>query len=192
MKKIINYIFLLLAFVNCAASQQTNTTSLRPNPYTVDVAPLPIIDEDAYNVVLPPIPDAALQFRNGSGELIAPLRLGQMAPYTGVLFNNPAVARIEVEYRGLQEQCRIDRQADIDRMSSRAITDIHLLQTSMNAQAQSLNLMLTSRDQEIARLYHDLETAQHPRPDYISYILIGAGFLVVGAGTGLVIGFLAR
>lgn len=191
LKKIFTFFFLFLSMVNCASPQRPELP-LRPNVYTADVPPPPSVDEDAYHVVLPPIPDASIHLTSSPGETIVPLRLGQTAPYAGVLFSIPAVARVEVEYRGLQEQCRIDRQADIDRISARAVTDIRLLQTSLQAQSESLNLMLRSRDVEIDRLYRSLQSAQHPPVDYLPYILVGAGFLVVGAGIGLTVGLLAR
>ena len=191
----ISLLFLFLTIVRCSAPQ-IRELPLRPNPYTVDVAELPPIDYDAYNIPLPSIGDGGLRLTVGSGEggvgasgeLLAALGRNQPAPFAGVLFNGPALARIEVEFRGQETQCRIDRRADLDRLSARAVTDLRLLQTSFNSQGQAYTLMLTSRDQELERLYRQLASQRDPPFPYLPVILGVGGALVVGLGVGSLLG----
>jgi len=152
----------------------------------------PSINEDAYRITLP-ASDAGSVFvmNSSSGELVAPLRQGQPAPFPGVLFNGPATARVEVEFRGQQARCLIDRQADIDRVAARAVTDIRLLQVTLNTNSLSYNLMLRSRDEEIQRLYEQLITATRPA-SVLSHVLTGASSFVLGFGVGLPVGLLLR
>ncbi len=177
----------------CVLSTACATTRLPPLPS----APRPtVIDTDAanfsvdetpYHVTLPPVPDVALQL-GGNGEMVAPLNQNQPAPFPGVLFNGPATARLEVEFRAQSAQCQIDRQADLDRMGARAVTDIHLLQVRLHSQAESYGIMLRSRDTELSTLYTQLQEAHTTHPDYLGYTLLGAGGLVLGFGLGVVLG----
>ena len=158
-----------------------------PNNLTVDAGPLVFVNSDAYTIVLPPVPDVALRLnisdgRTDSGEIISPLRTGQVAPIKGVLFNGPAVARIVVEFRGQAAQCRIDSQADLDRMAVMARRDIALLNLSLNSQRQAYTLMLASRDRDLTRLYTYIQQNNNPRVDPWPLVGVGLGGLVLGAG----------
>jgi len=194
----LSFFFLFLSFLtffNCAAKQQTSNSSLRPQLYTVDVISFPTVDEDAYRVRLQPTTDAGGSISRGSGtngEVIAPLAQGRPAPFAGVLFNGAAAARIEVEFRAQQAQCLIHNQATVDGLSARAIADIRNLQTSLNAQVSSYNLMLQSRDDELDRLYKLNETLQRQSNQTLQYTLIGIGAFILGAGIATGITVLAR
>lgn len=187
---LLSLFFLFLTLVRCSSPQRPELP-LRPNPYTVDVATIPItIDHDAYTSIQLTPSDAGFGFGGGgdSGELLAPLRRGQVAPFPGVLLNGPALARVEVEFRAQDTMCRINRQAELDRLAARALADIQLIQTSLNAQTQSYVLMLSSRDQEIDRLYRWIQ-ANPPQGVPVMPVVLGTlGGILVGAGVGALLG----
>ena len=181
-----NYIAIFLVFlqlVGCAAMAPLPT--LGSHSYNPDVA-LPEINVDAYTVVLPPIPDVRLTMPTAdggagpNGEAIVALHLHQAAPWPGVLFNGPALAFVEVEYRGQAERCLIDRRADLERVGARALADIRNLQATIGAQRTAYDLMLHGRDEEITRLY---TYAQHQNSNpLLDKILWAGGGLLLGVG----------
>lgn len=190
--RLITIFFLFVALLRCSAPQRP--LPLRPTPYTVDVVSTIPIDYDAYNVPLPAVSDGGgLRITIGAdggtenGEAITPLRRNQQAPFAGVLFNGPALAMIEVEFRAQEARCLIDRRAELDRLSARAITDLRLLQTTLNTQTASYSLMLQSRDEEIDRLYRYIQANNNPPFPWTTVVLTGLGALLVGATVGTIV-----
>lgn len=190
MKKIL--VFLIAFMVACSGVQRTLPAG--PNVTVVDAGPDPTIDQDAYNITLPPVEDVAIRLNvvdgaGPNGEIIAPLRAGQPAPFNGVLFNGPAVARVEVEFRGQAAQCRIDRQADIDRMAALARRDIGLLTVRLDSQRQSYQLMINSRDRELTRLFTYIRENNNPPINPWPMIGVSLGAFVLGGGimTGILL-----
>ena len=181
-KRLVAASMLLIA---CSATQRTPVAP--PSVYNGDAGSIAVVDQDAYNITLPSAADVSIHLpvvdgAGPSGEIIAPLRTGSPAPFNGVLFNGPAVARIEVEFRGQAAQCRIDRQTDIERMRAMAVRDIGLLNVTIHSQDQVYNLMLRSRDQEITRLYNYIQANNNPPINLWPYVGLSLGGLVLGAG----------
>lgn len=186
MKKILS---LILIFILACSSTQTrnNTLPEPPNTSPVDSGTLPIIDQDAYNVHIESADvSIRLEIVDGAGpngEILTPLRRGQPSPYNGVLFNGPAVARIQTEFHAQATQCLIDRQADVDRITAMARRDIDLLNVSLRSQRESYGLMLSSRDRDSNRLYTYIRQNNNSNStDLWPYIGTGLGGLVLGAG----------
>jgi hypothetical protein len=181
--------FSLLLLSSCATTMPAIS---QPSVYTSEIQSAPIIDTDAYNVALPSTDQVAIHMPSsdgGSGESITPLRTGQPAPYGGVLFNGPAVARISVEFRSQAAQCVIDRQADIDRIKALAVRDVGILNAAISAQTQEYNLMISSRDAEITRLFTYIKENNSPKLN--PWPIVGAtlGGIVLGGGimTGILL-----
>ena len=183
---------MLLVFTNllfsCSSPQitlQSPSSSLQP----YDVPASYDVDLSVYNdITLPPVGDASVVIRSStedSGETVAPMRQGQAAPFPGVLFNGPAVARIEVEFRGQQEQCRIDRQADLQRLSARAVADIRLLQTTVDTITQSYTLRLRNQQEELNQVYR-IARGNTPTSPWM-YVGLGVGGFALGILTSLLV-----
>lgn len=193
-RKVIFSGLLLICFTACSATRPPPVVS-PPSTITLD-ASVALVDTDAYQITLPEASQVSINLPivDGSGpngERIAPLRTGQPAPFNGVLFNGPSVARIEVEFRGQQAQCQINRQADIDRVVAMSIRDIQNLTASLEAQRRMYDVMIRSRDSELDRLYNHARNTNQPI-NYWPYIGIGLGGLVIGAGAATTIYFLSR
>lgn len=143
---------LLLFLVSCSSTPQTDNLSYSRIPieefvipsehYLVDV---PVVETDASMF-------SRTLFSSDTGELIAPLRTNQSAPFNGVLFNGPAIARIQVAFSGQQERCLIERRSDLQMLSARAIADLQTEQNLYLSNQQRYEVMLTNRENEIQRL----------------------------------------
>lgn len=87
-----------------------------------------------------------------NGETIVPLLQGASAPFPGVLFNGPAVARISVEFQGQQQRCLIERQHDVALITARYVADTDSLRLALDTQRQTDEVILNSRNDDVARL----------------------------------------
>lgn len=136
--------------------------------------PLPTVQPPTYDrqvyedVVLPNPPDVTLSL-SGNGELIAPVRQGQAAPFNGVVFNGPAVASIQVQFSAQQQRCMIDRRADMLTIGARAMADLDIMQSEFVAAQQRSIVLLQSRDREI----NTLRSVTHYNP----WLMTGLGML---------------
>jgi hypothetical protein len=183
---------LILQAVACGATQGHSTTLPTPSS-TVDAAS-GITPVDVVILGLPS-PDGGVTGESGTeggavlipggganGEMIVPLRQDARAPFNGVLFNGPAVARIQVEFQAQQDRCVIDRRHDVALVVARYNSDIASLQLAMDTQRRTDQVLLNGRDTDIARLNRLLtqqsNAANGPH--------IGEG--LVWAGGGLLLG----
>lgn len=184
----------LVCLTACSAQQPIPVLSA-PSVVNVDAGPPVYIDRDAYSIHLSDATQGiALAISDGSGpngERLTPLRTGQPAPFNGVLLNGPAVARVDVEFRGQQTQCLINRQADVDRVTAMAIRDIEALTNSLDSQRRAYELMIRSRDSEITRLY-DYSRNRNQPVNVWPYVAIGLGGLALGIGATATIIILSR
>lgn len=181
--KAIFLILLILNILSCSSLQRLPHRT--PNNYSDASLIVPDVDLSAYRVILPSVSDASVRFSDDAGEIIAPLRSGQPAPFAGVLFNGPAVARVEVEFRGQREQCRINSQADLDRMAARSIADIALLQTTINTLTETYLLRLRTQEAELNQVYN-LTRINTPTSPWL-YVGLGVGGFALGLLTSLLI-----
>ena len=167
-KKIFSLLLFLLS-TSCSSSQQSETLSYPRIPIEEFVIP-----SEHYSVDVPEIETDATAFSRNTfssdtGELISPLRTNQPAPFNGVLFNGPAIARIQVTFSGQQERCLIERRADLQTLSARAIADLQTQQNLYLSNQQRYEVMLTNREQELQRL----SNVTHYNP----WLLTGIGVL---------------
>lgn len=119
-----------------------------------------------------------------NGELVVPLHQDASAPFNGVLFNGPAVARISVEFASQQRLCLIERNHDVGLVVARYDADVASLQLAIDTQRRTDNVLLSGRAQDVARLNRLLQTqvAASSGPH------IGEG--LIWAGGGLLAGVL--
>jgi hypothetical protein len=74
-------------------------------------------------------------------------------------------------------ECVVNRRADLDRLATRALTDIDLFQAALTEQQQQSTVLLRGRDQEIERL-----VSGQGNNNVLNYTLASAAGLVVGFG----------
>lgn len=112
--------------------------------------------QDAEN--LPP--SIVFPFHGDQGEVIAPLFQDARAPFNGVIFNGPAIARVQVEFRNQQNQCLIDRRHDLSQVVARYNADVASLQNAMDTQRRMNEVILNQNNIDIQRLNQLLERSQ--------------------------------
>jgi hypothetical protein len=181
-----SYILFFCSVVSACSATQRPPLDFSVTTFPAEDAQVVVIDQDAYQQFLPSVQDAAvnLQIVDGTGpngEIITPLRRGQPAPYNGVLFNGPSVARLNVEFRAQAAQCAIMRQTDLDSMRALALRDISLLNASLDSQREVSRIMLRSRDEEISRMFNYIRRQQPQQQNHIwNYVGAVAAGMVVG------------
>jgi hypothetical protein len=161
MKRFISVFLAALMVVNvaCVHAQTTQSTASSIPSELETWADAPSSPTDAFTVDLPPLPEAQplpqLATDGGvgpNGEAITPLSLNQRAPFNGVLFNGPALAYIEVEYRTVQQRCMIDRRRETEEVVARYQAQLERLQVSLDATNAQHHIIIQGRDREIASL----------------------------------------
>jgi hypothetical protein len=121
-------------------------------PVDVALMGLPIQDASTSSETSFETSGLSLSSLGSNGELIVPLRQNASAPFSGVLFNGPAVARVSVEFTGLQQRCQIERQHDVSLVTARYTADTESLRLALETQRRTDDILLGSRNEDIARL----------------------------------------
>jgi len=147
--------------------------SLTPHVYAQDAT-----------INLQNIPDIQLQPNETDvGAALSPMKIGQKAPFTGVLLSPRAVAIMIAQIHAIEEQIAIEvtrakaeTQAEGDFRVSEATTQFTADITILNAQ-------LEARDQELIILNEVIRQHEKSRPNVMLWTGLGAavGF-VIGAG----------
>lgn len=117
------------------------------------------------------------------GEAIVPLARGAQAPFNGVLFNGPAVARVSVEFQAQQQRCSVNRQHDVALLTARYNSDMETLRLALSTQQRTDQVLLTGRDLDIARL-NQMITAQQRQmngPHLVEGLAWAGGGMLVGS-----------
>jgi hypothetical protein len=189
-KQLLSLFLLFIAFLNafgCSSNQgiRTANTSVSSPDASVFIAP---------DVVLLGISDASvwdesentdasvLHLNTQNGEQIVPLQQDARAPFNGVLFNGPAVARVSVEFQAQQQRCLIERRRDANLLLARYDADIATLQLALRTQERTGQVLLSGRDQDISRLNRLLEsqTRTNSGPHIAEGLIWAGGGLLVG------------
>lgn len=152
---------------------------------------------DVATLGLPTLQDASainqdaspVSFNNQNGETIVPMRQGTPAPFNGVLFNGPAVARVTVEFQAQQQRCLIERNRDVSLISARYNADTASLRLALETQERTANVLLNSRDQDISSLNRLLavERENNSKPDIVQGLIWSGGGVLVGILVGGII-----
>src|SRR5574337_1182151 len=115
-----------------------------------------------------------------NGEQITPMRQGDRAPYNGVLFNGPATAYLQVEYRSQAQRCLIDRQHDVSLAVARYNADIASMRLALDTQRRMDQIVINGRDQDISSLLRINDQLRRSSGPNIGNDLLwaGGGFLI--------------
>jgi hypothetical protein len=188
----------LLLLSSCGLPQRPQSSLLEnPNisiPETHETLYNSILDAATSNVDASSDTQQTVLFNLPEGSRIVPLREGGIAPFSGVLFNTTAAAGLEVETRGILQQCRINSRFDQQAIAAVALRDIATLRNVILTQQQSYGLMLQNRNQAIQE-YERYTTALRTRSETEVYRIVGftIGGVAIGAvATGLIVGLIPR
>lgn len=143
----------------------------------------PTINREAYTVNIPDVDPASVHITPPatSGARMYPMEVYQQAPYPGVLLNAEAIAFIQTEFTGQQQQCVIQRRAELGALSARAISDLEHYQARYAARQEESRILITGRDEELARMNRAYSVASStPWSTYA--LLVGGGIILGFAG----------
>lgn len=129
--------------------------------------PSPEPDANANKVALPL--SQLLPGEKDPGAAISPMRSGQRAPFSGVLFSPPAVANVIVELESFEERLHIEimrtiseQQADCDKkisdVENKLTTDKKILQANID----SKNILIKELNVQIKNLKDERDSKWHP------------------------------
>ena len=180
----------------CNHQQQSTLTNLNNhNVYDGGTFPIDLIQEtDAATELepLPPIqPLPTLPITDAgtgpNGELIAGLRIGDKALFSGVLFNVPAVAYIETEYQSVQQRCMIDRRRETQEIIARYQAQVDRLNVSIHSLITEHNIIVANKNRDLNEL-NNIITQQRDRLNgngiIQSLLWFGGGTIIGAIGTG--------
>ena len=180
-------IFMACLAMSNACSSPSNLHNTSLPPFLVEDVPLP--QQDVSILGLPDLnssPDSATGTGNvvissggPNGEAILPLTRGEQAPFNGVLFNGPAIARVAVEVGSTQQRCLIERRHDASLLTARYNADVSTLQLALDTQRQTDQIVLDARNNDVARMNRLLDQSNHASsgPHFTE------GLIWAGAGT---------
>lgn len=105
------------------------------------------------------------------------LKKGEVAPFSGRLLNNAALAKFIIEDRTKVEQCNIQIEYEVGKANATSKYKYDLLTARCEADDQRLQDMIVIRDEEIKFLRKSYEPPKH-------HWWLAGGF-VIGASTAI-------
>lgn len=190
------FVAFVMAVTMCAAACHPQTQPTLPDLHDGGITAVNTQVIGPPSIVVRPLdPDAGgLNLSNAgqNGEQITPMHTGDRAPHNGVLFNGPATAYVQVEFRAQAQRCVIDRQLDVAMAVARYNTDMQSMNLALDTQRRMDQILLTGRDADIASLLRINQQLQRASGPNIGNDLLwaGGGFLVGAALIGgLALGF---
>ena len=107
---------------------------------------------------------------------ITGLSKGEHAPYTGVLLDNIAAARIFSDKKYLKEQFELKLQYELGKQKARLDLTIQSQKASLDALQEKHTTLMKLKDDEIKRL-SDLAAG---KDDYTTWWAVGGGIVGIG------------
>lgn len=120
---------------------------------------------------------------------ITPLRQSQKAPYSGVLLNPEAVAKVAVDYNNVKSQIEIEVQKASETEKAKAQKAIDDLRADLQYNKTVSDAMLKSKDKEIDVLLKQVNNLEKYQNNPMLWCGLGlVGGVVITVATVLVIG----
>jgi hypothetical protein len=124
-----------------------------------------------------------------SEPLVAPLRQSQKAPFSGLLLNPPAAAKIIVDYNNIKTQVEIETTKAVEIEKAKAKKTIDDLKTELEYTKTVADAITKSREKQVDVLLQKVNDLEKNRSDPALWCGIGvASGVVVTVLTILVIG----
>jgi hypothetical protein len=126
---------------------------------------------------------------DASEPLVAPLRQSQKAPFSGLLLNPPAAAKIIVDYNNIKTQVEIETTKAVEIEKAKAKKTIDDLKTELEYTKTVADAITKSREKQVDVLLQKVNDLEKNRSDPALWCGIGvASGVVVTVLTILVIG----
>lgn len=136
----------------------------------------------ADDLVLPPVPDLSLD-EPTVGEAISPMKLGQKAPFTGILFSPDAVAKIVTEINSIPEQIKIHTEKTQKLCTAKCELDLNDLRISWETEQKISAAELSAVVSQNLVLVNRIKSLESSQSNTIWWVgggvLVGAGITVL-------------
>ena len=133
---------------------------------------------------LPEVPSLELD-EPSVGEAISPMKRGQRAPFTGILFSPEAVAKVTVELNNVSEQIKLNVQRAIELRDAQNQYKINEITIKAEAEKAINTAELSTAVQENLILSERIKKLEDNQSNTIWYV--GGGFLAGTVVTVLVV-----
>jgi len=144
---------------------------------------------------LPGVPDITLaplvQGEMDVGDAISPMRMGQRAPFTGVLISNHATAHLLVDRLAMEQQCQIEVTRHVGLSHAEDQLTIDNLQTRIVSEAAQREAQVSSREIQITELTHTLNVARNSPTSSVLAVVHTILWATAGVTVGAIVGIVA-
>lgn len=135
--------------------------------------------------LLPPLPP--LQLNEPSvGKAISPLKMGQKAPFTGLLLSPEAIADMIAELNSIPEQIEIEKKKTLETCEAQCTFKLEWSKIESNTDNKILNARVEAEERQNKIL---VERVKELEDDKSNLLLWTAGGAVVGVLTTILIVF---
>jgi len=136
---------------------------------------IPQVAASSDNIPAPPPADPS---EPDVGSTIAPIKMGQTAPFSGVLFSSKATAEVIAELKNKEEECKLLVGKGVAECEVSAKLELQKLQAELDAQKKSSGLKIKNRDDTIAFMDKRLEKLNDPNTKLWFALGSGGGFIL--------------
>ena len=102
--------------------------------------------------------------------VITEIQKGQQAPFTGVLMDPTAAAKVLADKKYTAEECRLEIDRELKLLSAQLELDLQISDIKLKSSTKKYEQLLTTKDEEIGRLQ---ELALESPNDYSHWWLAG-------------------
>ncbi|MFA6049922.1 MAG: hypothetical protein WC761_01875 [Candidatus Paceibacterota bacterium] len=176
------FLFILssILIIGCGAARPARPSSL--DSLRQQFAPIETIEPEVLDTVVISDRDSAGAEEGRTYRIVQ----GEVAPYTGLLLNDPAAAYIVSEYQALGERYGVSLTQQRERDYARLIRDTESMRLQINGDRERFLVIVESQDQYINNL-EGIAFQGTTVTDVL--VIVGAG--AVGIVIGIIVGFFA-
>jgi len=127
---------------------------------------------------LPPVP-TPLKLEPDVGEAVSPMKKGQTAPFTGLLFSPAAVAKIISDIESRQVEIDLAVNHATNRLTARHKYDMDVFKIRFDSDAKINQIRIDAQKKEIERLDARLKQEKEQQPNVLVWTAIGIGAGVI-------------
>lgn len=127
------------------------------------------------------------EFNPGDLELISPLKIGDRAPFAGILLSPPAVSKIIVDIKLREEGFQIRLRGEILRVETRANLDMLTLKNKLESDLRACHIELNSETEKFNYMATQLQKERSRIDPWVVGSVAFVGGLVLGLLTVILI-----
>lgn len=114
--------------------------------------------------------------------IITEMHEGDPAPYSGILYNTEAQARLLAKIEADKESCKLEEETSLRRQEAEFQHKLDVLQLSYDSLEYRTTAQIDLRDENIEHLTEMLEKSKKsPIPPFLVGVLVGTGAVLGGA-----------